>query len=127
MFARAAGGWLLLLVLAILNGTLRTAVLSPRFGEHTGHVLSSILLSLLIFGATWILLPWAGPHSIAEAWRIGALWLAMTIAFELLGGHFLFGAPWSRLAADYNLAAGRIWIVVLAATLCSPPAVFHAR
>ena len=127
MYTRAASVWLLLLLTAVLNGAFRTAVLSPRLGEPTGHVVSTALLSSLIVGLAVSAIPYVAPPSAAAAWRIGALWTAMTIAFEFLGGHYLFGAPWSKLLADYNIAAGRIWILVLAATLCAPPAAFRIR
>jgi hypothetical protein len=42
------------------------------------------------------------------------------VAFELLGGHYLFNRPWAVLLADFNLAAGRLWVLVLAATLLTP-------
>ncbi|MEQ1759383.1 MAG: hypothetical protein ABL986_13765 [Vicinamibacterales bacterium] len=48
------------------------------------------------------------------------LLVAMTMTFEFLGGHYLFKQPWERLLADYNLSAGRIWVVVLIATLLAP-------
>ena len=33
--------------------------------------------------------------------------------FELGFGHWVAGHPWSRLLADYDLLAGRIWVLVL--------------
>ena len=38
------------------------------------------------------------------------LWLGMTLAFEFLFGHYIAGKSWSLLLADYNLAAGRLWV-----------------
>jgi hypothetical protein len=51
---------------------------------------------------------------------IGAVWLALTLAFEFLAGHYLFGSSWERLLADYDLLRGRVWILVLLATLFAP-------
>jgi hypothetical protein len=42
------------------------------------------------------------------------------VAFEFLAGHYWFHASWSALFADYNLAQGRIWILVLVTTLLAP-------
>jgi hypothetical protein len=69
---------------------------------------------------TWSTIAWIRPRSLADAWRIGLLWLALTLAFELLAGHYVFDAPWSRLLADYNLLRGRIWILVLITTFAAP-------
>jgi hypothetical protein len=123
MLARSALAWLLILVLAILNGALRQALLIPRIGDRAGHIVSTLLLSGMILAATWLLLPWLRPLTARDAWTIGATWLVLTTAFEFLGGHYLFGTPWPRLVADYNVARGRIWILVLATALLAPPMV----
>ena len=120
MLVRAGLAWLAILVLAILNGALRQALLIPRLGEQVGHILSTILLSTLVAGAAWILFPWMRPLTARDAWFIGFLWLALTLGFEFLGGHYLFKAPWDRLLADYNVAQGRIWVLVLVTTLLAP-------
>ena len=55
-----------------------------------------------------------------------SMWLAMTLMFEFGAGHYLFRTPWSTLLADYNLLAGRLWILVLVATLTAPALVYLA-
>ena len=35
------------------------------------------------------------------------------MAFEFSFGHFVAGHSWSRLFQDYNLFAGRLWVLVL--------------
>jgi hypothetical protein len=39
--------------------------------------------------------------------------MALTIAFEFLFFHFVGGHPWSELLANYNLAGGRGWVLLL--------------
>lgn len=120
MLGRAALGWLAILLLAIANGALRQALLIPRIGERGGHIVSTLLLCAIILGATWPLLSWIRPAAARDAWVIGALWFGLTIAFEFLAGHYAFGNPWETLLADYNVARGRIWILVLVTTLLAP-------
>jgi hypothetical protein len=48
------------------------------------------------------------------------LWLGLTLAFEFLAGHYLFRQSWDRLLADYNVARGRIWPLVLVVTAAAP-------
>jgi len=127
MFARVALAWIGILVLAILNGALRQGLLIPRFGEHVGHIVSTLLLSILVLAAAWVLMPWVRPLTVRDAWFIGLLWLVLTLAFEFLGGHYLFGSPWERLLADYNVAQGRIWVLVLISTLLAPVLVHALR
>jgi hypothetical protein len=120
MFLRAALAWFGILILAIANGAFRQALLVPRLGEQVGHILSTLLLSVLVIGAAWLLVPWIRPLTARDTWLIGVLWVVMTVAFEFLGGHYLFRTPWERLLADYNVAQGRIWVLVLMTTLLAP-------
>ena len=127
MTVRAFLAWFLILILAILNGALRQGLLIPRIGDRASHVVSTLLLSLLVFLATWILLPWIRPTTARDAWLIGAFWVSLTLACEFLAGHYVFGNSWGRLLADYNVAAGRIWVLVLITTLVAPALVFGIR
>jgi hypothetical protein len=124
MIVRAVLVWVGLLVIAILNGGFREAVLTPRLGRSLGHGLSTLMLSLFIVALGWMTTPWVGPKSLQDAWMIGGAWVALTLAFEFLGGHFIFGRPWQTLLADYNLFAGRIWVMVLIVTLMTPVIAF---
>ena len=127
MFARAVLVWLVLLSLAVANGALREGLLSPRIGSGGGHAVSTILLSALILLVGWVTVPWIGPRSIQESWLVGLTWMGLTVAFEFLGGHFLFGRSWALLFADYNLLAGRIWVMVLIVSLITPVVAYTRR
>jgi hypothetical protein len=103
LFAKAFASWVVLLVLAVLNGGARDGFLTPRVGAYVGHLISTGILCGMIFPIAWFSVPWLGPRRASEAWLIGAVWTLLTIAFELLGGHYLFRNSWERLLADYNL------------------------
>jgi hypothetical protein len=122
---RALGVWFLLLIAAMVNGTVRQAVLLPLMGEQNGRFVSTLLLSAFIFGIGWLTSGFLDPGSSRDAYAVGALWLGLTLCFEFLAGHFLFGASWSKLLEDYNLAEGRIWILVLVTTALTPVIVFR--
>jgi len=124
---RALLAWCALMVAAVLNGTFRVTVLNPRAGERLGHVTSSVMLCTLIVALTWLFVRWIGPRSSAEGLRVGTTWLGLTLAFEFGFGHYVAGKPWHELMADYNVAAGRIWILVLLTTLFAPLLVGRAR
>jgi hypothetical protein len=127
MLTRASLAWLAILLLAILNGGFRQALLIPRLGELNGRAVSTLLLCGLVFLAAWLLVPWIRPGNSRTAWSIGVLWLALTLAFEFLAGHYLFGDSWESLLAEYNLARGRIWILVLMTVLAAPVVVYTLR
>lgn len=120
MFTRALVVWFGLLVLAFANGALREIALVPSVGDTVGHAISSLTLSAAILLLAWFTITWIRPTSTVDAWRIGALWLALTLAFEFLAGHYAFGTPWSTLLADYDVLAGRIWVLVLVTTTVAP-------
>ena len=112
--------WFGLMVLAVINGTIRVKWIIPFTGLTAGLAISTIMLCTLITAATWLCISWLGPRTNAEAWSIGLLWLGMTLVFEFGAGHFAFKKTWTELLADYDITKGRIWILVLVATLMAP-------
>jgi len=48
------------------------------------------------------------------------VWVFFTVGFEFLAGHYVFEKAWETLLADYNLAQGRVWILVLVTCLLAP-------
>ena len=49
----------------------------------------------------------------------------MTLAFETALGRLVARQPWRVLLADYDLRAGRLWILVPLWVLCGPYVVFR--
>ena len=117
---KASSVWLAMLVLAVANGALRVAVLIPRLGEPAGHVISTLVLSALIAALTWATIRWVAPPSKSGALAIGALWVTLTLAFEFGFGRLVAHRSWAELLADYDVAKGRIWILVLLTTGVAP-------
>lgn len=112
--------WFVLMVLAIANGTVRLKLIIPFTGLAAGLAISTVMLCALILLTTWLSIRWMGPQDGQQAWRIGLLWLAMTLAFEFGAGHFLFKKPWSELLVDYDITQGRIWVLVPIVTAVAP-------
>ena len=120
MILRAVVIWVLLVLLAIANGAVRDALVSPRLGEQAGHVISTGTLCAVILVVAWASVRWVGPIGIGGCLRIGVLWSLLTLGFEFAAGHYLFGTSWASLLADYNLAEGRVWPLVIVTTLVAP-------
>lgn len=127
MLLRAIPIWLLILVLAVLNGGVREKLVRPRLGEYAGHVLSTVLLCGAILLVTWLTIPWMRPGSERGALALGGFWVLLTLAFEFLAGHYLFGSSWQKLLGDYDILRGRIWVLVLLVTLLAPWWTQHVR
>lgn len=127
MIPRALLAWLLLMVLAVANGTFRVKLLVPLMGEWWGHIASTLMLCGLIIVTTWLAFDWMRAGSRRDALTIGALWFGLTLAFEFGFGRLVARKPWAELLADYNVAAGRIWPLVLLTTLFAPVLVASRR
>jgi hypothetical protein len=117
---RAVIVWFVMLVVASVNGAFREAFLIPKLGDTAGRAISTVMLSTLVVVLTWATITWIHPRSHREAWMIGGLWVALTLAFEFVAGHYLFGKPWGELTEDYNVLQGRIWILVLLTIAVAP-------
>jgi hypothetical protein len=127
MIIRAIAVWFALALLAVLNGALRSAWISPRLGEHAGHIVSTFTLSGIILVVARLTITWIGVTTMRQAMTTGLVWLALTVLFEFGAGHYLFGNPWERLLADYNPLRGRVWVVVLIVTLVAPVLAVRGR
>ena len=114
--------WVVMLVIAFVNGAIREALLIPIVGHNVGRAISTLTLSVLVVLLTYLTIRWIGPQSRRDARMIGGMWAALTLAFEFLAGHFLFRTPWSQLIEDYNVVQGRIWVLVLGTIAVAPRA-----
>ena len=75
------------------------------------HVALHLLLALFTGWFRFLHRRW--PLATArQAWLVGALWLVMTLAFETFMGRVLADKPWSQVFQDYDVLAGRIWVLV---------------
>ncbi|ORT51020.1 hypothetical protein ST37_06455 [Vibrio sp. qd031] len=111
--------WLLILVLAVVNGGLREVVFNPILGTTTSLVLSGILLSAVILILAYWMLPWMSPQVANTYLYIGGAWLISTVAFEFAFGLWQGDSLRSLLEA-YTFKNGNIWPIVLVVTLFAP-------
>lgn len=117
---KAMALWLLLAMLAVLNGSLRQFLLVSELGPVAGLRLSGLLLAAGILLVTWLTLPWYGPLRSYQYWLIGCVWLVMTLLFEFGFGYFIAHKSWAEMLDAYNMSRGNLWSLVLLATLVSP-------
>jgi hypothetical protein len=109
-------------VLAVGNGMARELLYRDRVGEDAAHRISTVTALALFAGYFWLLEQrWPIPSS-GEAAAIGAVWVGLTVLFEVGLGRAR-GLSWSDLLADYDLRRGRLWPLVLAWLGVGPAAV----
>lgn len=113
MILRYTLAWLALPIIGIANGAFRELAYKDVLGELRAHQIS-VATGIILFGLyVWILsLRWK-IGSAAQAVAIGLIWLALTVTFEFLFGHYVMHHPWSKLLHDYNILEGRLWLLVL--------------
>jgi len=95
-------------------------LITPKIGDLAGHIISTISLCVLIFLVSYFSICWINPTGSLEPLIIGSFWVTLTVAFEFLAGHYVFGNSWQKLFGDYNVMQGRIWIMVLVADFTAP-------
>ena len=116
-----------MVILAILNGTIREKAYGNLMDELTAHQLST-LAGLILFGVyIWTLTGLFRIESSRQALLIGSIWLLMTVVFEFVFGHYVMGHSWGKLFHDYNLFKGRVWSLVLIWTAVAPYVFYRIR
>lgn len=112
--------WLGILVLAVINGMLREAVLLPMLDKPLALILSGIPLSALILAVAYLSLPWLGRMPVAGYLTVGLGWLCLTLIFEFAFGRLVQGRPWPELLEAYTFRDGNLWPLVLLVTAAAP-------
>ena len=119
--------WVAMLVIAIANGILRQTTFAKVLPELRAHQLSTLVGSLLIGLFIWLVIRAWPPSSGRQALVIGFTWLLLTVAFEFFMGLVLLHKPLHQVLQDYNLPAGRVWVLFLAWLTVAPWLFFRIR
>lgn len=92
------------------------------------HVIGTLLFVSMMVAIQWIFVAKVR-ESVrpSDLWLIGLMWTAMTLCFEFGFFHFVARVPWEKLLADYNIVAGRLWLLVLLTTLFGPPTIYTVQ
>ena len=116
--------WFVMLLIAMVNGALRDFTYGKHVPELLAHQLSS-LSGIILFGVVFyqFVRKWP-PGSARQAICIGLFWMVLTVAFEFLFFHYVAGHSWTELLANYDIAHGRLWPLILL-WVAFGPYVFH--
>ena len=120
VFVSPLGVWVIMAVVAVVNGVFRETVIIPVVGEYPGHVVSTVLLVAAILVVSYLFFTRTSTDfTRLELALVGVLWTAMTVGFEFLVG-YLEGVPPEVTIGQYDVLAGQVWIVVPLALLVAP-------
>lgn len=121
MFWKATAMWVGLAVIGLLNATVRQATYALFVSELRAHQISTITCVVAIFIGVFYMLRRSvmrlGDRALL---LIGLGWAAATILFEFSFGRLVVGDSWASLLRNYNVLAGRIWVLVPTAILFAP-------
>jgi hypothetical protein len=120
IFIRSIVVWLVLIAAEILHGIARGIFLVPHVGEFRSNQIGVFSGSVIILVIAVVLVRWIGASRPAQLLMVGLLWLALTLAFEILFGRFVMGLSWERLAGDYNVLEGGLLPFGMLVLLLSP-------
>jgi hypothetical protein len=115
---RASLTWMLIVLAETLHGMSREIFIAPLLGDWRARQLG-VPVGMLIFAIAWLTAGWMGAGSPRAQLRVGAYWVAMTLAFEFALGRAT-GASWSRILEDYNPARGGFMILGMAFLFLAP-------
>ncbi len=113
------GIWLLLVVVAILNGGFRDKLLSQWIGAWALPV-SGLILSLLIFLITLAVIPWLSVSQPFNYLIIGSIWVGLTLGFEFIFGHWVAGKSWAEILMIFDIKHGNLMALVFLTTWLAP-------
>lgn len=86
MIARALAVWIVLICAEILHGILRAVLLVPHVGEFRSNQIGVFTGSLIILAIALLTVRWIGASGRPQLLGVGLMWLALTVAFEVLLG-----------------------------------------
>jgi hypothetical protein len=119
--------WIPMLVIAVANGVLRQVTFAKVMPELRAHQLSTLIGSVLLGAFIWLVIRAWPPSSGGQALLIGLVWMLLTVAFEFFMGLVLAHRPLSQVLHDYNLLAGRVWVLLLIWLAAAPWVFFRLR
>jgi len=124
MILRYTLAWLPMVVLAVLNGTLREFTYGKAMSELHANQLSSVTFILIFAAYVWLLSSRWPLHTSGQAIVVGLIWLVLTVLFEFGMGRYISHQSWEQLLQAYNIFAGNLWPLVLVAVAVLPALAF---
>jgi hypothetical protein len=106
LILRGVAVWLVIIAVEVFHGVARTLLLAPIVGDFRARQIAVFTGSALILAVAALFIRWMQPTGLGGALAIGAVWLVLTLAFEVAFGRFVVRATWSRIWSDYDLAHG---------------------
>ena len=103
---RALVVWLLKIAVETVHGILRALLLVPLVGDRTARQIGVVIGSLLIFVVACFCIRWIAARTKLQLLGVGALWVLLTVVFEIGLGWLVLDLPSERITEDCDLSRG---------------------
>jgi hypothetical protein len=120
MWVRAIAVWLLVMAVEFVHGTLRWIFLRPHVGDFRSGQIGVFTGSVLFLLIVYLCKPWMKLQSAWDCFRVGLLWVGLTLLFEWSFGHYVMGRSWESIATEYNPLRGGLMPIRLLVFAMSP-------
>lgn len=118
-FFRPIVVWLVIILAETAHGIIRNVYLAPMLGDLRSRQIGVFFGSLIIFGIACLFACWLRTSSARSLVAVGAVWVVMTVIFEVSLGTVL-GLSTDRITEDYDLSRGGLMIFGLIFMFLSP-------
>jgi len=125
-WGRALGVWLLIALVESVHGVLRQTFVAPQLGPGLTRPLGFVVGAALVLGVAVWTQPWLTASTRSAQLGVGALWLGLMLAFELLLGRAQ-GLSWQRIGAEFDPSQGGLMLFGLLVMLFAPMAAARLR
>lgn len=110
-----------------IHGFLRGIWLAPLVGDFTARQIAVFNGALLIFIITWFFIRWMNLKTKKTLLITGAIWVLLTVVFEIGLGKGVFQMSWDRIFSDYNIIKGGLMPIGLLMMFLTPLATAKLR
>jgi hypothetical protein len=115
-----------MIALAFANAAIRQLIFIKYFTELRAHQFSTITLMSFCSVYVWLIFSFLNIQKSGQAFRIGLMWMILTIAFEFSLGR-LTNHSWTELLQQYNFFSGHIWPLFLLWLLFLPLSFYYVK
>jgi hypothetical protein len=127
MYLKYFIAWFPLVVLGLLNATIRQVAYARYVSEGQAHQISTLTICILVGVYAWALGGFWKLQSPGQAIGVGLMWMVLTVLFEFGFGHYVVGDFWGKLLHAYNILEGRVWGLFIVWVAIAPYVFYRVR
>ncbi|QQS32896.1 MAG: hypothetical protein IPM50_14770 [Acidobacteriota bacterium] len=116
---RGFATWLIIILAETVHGILREALLAPMVGSFTARRVAFYIGLGLIFAVSMVFIRWINAQTVRQLLVVGAMWMILTLLFEL-GLGLLLGLSSERILEDYDVTRGGLMAFGMLFLLVAP-------